>query len=173
MIVDKLVRGVGQKVGVALLLRKVRAAAEGRLGPVWKARYWAMAGKKTWTALALTVTAGVAAYLGHDQVAVGVATLAGLLMQAGLLDKAWRGQLPAELAQSQPYRFLAQHSADLATLSGVAASYFTTCGHDCDAYAWGLALVTALLAELGLLDAAARAKPPSGPPAPPMLDRAA
>jgi len=170
MIVDRLAGSLGRKVGIAIALRKLRAAAEGRLGPTWKARYWWLVGKKTWMALALSIAAGVAVWLGYSEVGIGIGTAAGLLGQAGLLDKAWRGQLPTTLAESVAYRYLAQHSADLATLSGVVTAHFATCGQACDTYALAWAGVTAVLAELALLDPAARAKPPSRPPS---LDRAA
>lgn|SRR5574341_71503 len=172
MIVDRLAIGIGKKVGIALLLSKIRAAAEGKLGPAWKARYWALAGVKTWSGLGVTVAAGVAQYLGHTDVAMALGSIAGLLVQAGLLDKAWRGQIPAALAESPVYRALAAHPADLATLCGLVAARLAACGEPCRWWALGFAGLTAALAELALLDPAARARPPARPPASP-LDQAA
>lgn len=57
--------------------------------------YWWLAGKKTVTgALFAFVAAGLAA-LGQDEAAKSLGTIAALLVQIGLLDKAWRATPPS------------------------------------------------------------------------------
>lgn len=159
----KVVNGLAYKLGIKYVLNQIRAAAEGRLGPEWKARYWALAGWKTTTGLLLALTSAVLLFLGYQDAAATIATVAGLAIEVGLLDRAWRTALPAWLAQSALYRFLAAHAANLATIfsttaAAIAAGYCG--GMDCHMAMLILGGLAAAAVQLGLLDAAWKAAPP-------------
>jgi hypothetical protein len=154
---------LGARIGIAWALARVRDAAEGRLGPEWKARYWALAGKKTYTGVAFALAAVVPFALGYDQVAEVVAVIAGVAISAGVLDKAWRTARPAWLTENPVYRFLAAHSA-LLTLAFSTAFALLQAGY-CAGIECGTAIpillgLSAIATWAGLLDAAWKAAPP-------------
>lgn len=165
MILEKTFSKVARKIGLKLLLSKVRDAADGKLGPVWKARYWWLAGKKTWTGVVVAIAAAVAVGLGYSEVAVGIGSIAVLAVEAGVLDKAWRTEIPPELTNSAAFKFLAAHSADLATILGLVAAGLNDCATQACHYGQiTLTVVGIGLVQLGLLSASWKSKPPEKPP---------
>lgn len=161
MVLNKLVRKAAATVGVSFVLGQIRAAAEGRLGSKWKERYWALAGVKTWTGLAFALAAVVLAATGYQEFALYVGAGAGFLVQAGILDKAWRGEIPEPLRQSAVYRFLAGNAELVTALFGSAAAAVTQYeGPEQKVYFLILAGVAAVAVQFGLLDAAWRARGP-------------
>lgn len=162
--VDKLVRKVGLALALKLGIAQVRAAATGQLGPVWKHRYDALQGKKTLVGLGLALAAAVLASLGHQADAALVGAVAGFMLQVGLLDKAWRSYIPEALAESRAYRWLAAHSAGLATALTTALAVLEVPGLQAWHYHHAAQLTVvglgAACAQLGLVDAAWRAQPP-------------
>lgn len=159
---------LGTKLGIRWALGIVRDMAEGRYGATaeeraaWKARYDWLAGKKRWTGFGLAVACGALVALGHDSWAVWIGLASGLMFQAGILDAAWRTEVPPALRDTALFRFLAQNSAGLTTLFGTAwLALQTSCAGDaCLWYKVALAVVAAALAQAGLIDAAWRARPP-------------
>lgn len=82
------------KVARWYLTRRIRAAAEGEEGEMPQRIYVWLQGKKTITGLVLAFAAGGLEAVGHHDYAVYVGVVAGVLMQVGLLDKAWRAEPP-------------------------------------------------------------------------------
>lgn len=157
---------VGRAVGVKLALSWVRASAEGRNGPKAKAVYWWLAGRKRYLGLAAALAAVTVAALGHPNWAVAVGSGAVLLVEAGLLDKAWRNDLPPAVTTAGWYRLLAQHSGDLAALlaTGFYAVTHGSCIEwhflTCQVEAAALIGTAAGLVHLGLVDSAWKSRPP-------------
>lgn len=86
-----------EMAGKWLLGGFLRDIAEGRRGPALQRAYKAMAGKKTYTGFALAALLG--ALMAYEpilggQVAAYAGPWIGLLIGAGLLDKAWRTEKP-------------------------------------------------------------------------------
>jgi hypothetical protein len=91
------------KVMSALLATLVKKLAEGDFGPGPAKAYWWMAGKKTWTALAMAAVAGalfLAAQLGKCdacwEYGIWVASASTILSSIGLFDGAVRIEAPAK-----------------------------------------------------------------------------
>lgn len=157
------VAGVATKLGIAWALGQVRAAAEGRLGPEWKARYWALAGKKTVTGVIFAVAAIIAFIFELPTAAEWIGTLAGVAVSAGVLDKAWRTERPLWLTRNPAYVFLAAHSGLLTLLFSSAFALVQTgycAGIDCAIATPILLTLAAIATWAGLLDAAWKAAPP-------------
>ncbi len=160
---DGIVASMATKIGISWALGQVRAAAEGRLGPEWKVRYWWLAGKKTITGVVFAMIAAVLAALGYEHAGEVLITLGATAVTAGLLDKAWRTEIPAWLKESVVYRFLAGHSAWLApTFSSL--FLFVQAGEcgglDCRVAGTLVAALAAIAVWAGLLDTAWKAAPP-------------
>ena len=164
--IRKLVGGVAKNIGIKFLLSKIRDAAEGKLGPRAKAIYWWLVGVKTWSGLILAgVSVGLEA-LGYHEWALGLGVAAGVAIQAGVLDKAWRAEIPAWLMQSTLYRFLADNSAGLTSLLAMAflASQQEAAADPRYGVLAKVVIVAAALgAQLGLVDVAWRTQPPAIP----------
>jgi hypothetical protein len=151
-------------LGVKAATAFVRAAAEGKHGPRWKAAYWAVAGIKRQTAIVLGATAAVCAALGHLEVGAYVGGAGAFLYSLGLLDAGWREVRPSDaLTENAVYRFLSGHAATITMLLATAAA-FVDAGHclgrDCELLMQVLVGAGAALAYLGCADAAWRASPP-------------
>jgi hypothetical protein len=152
-----------------VLTSKVRAAAEGKLGKTpderaaYRARYWWLVGKKTGTGVVLlALTAALGAYPETNAWAPYIAgPLAVLLIEWGLLDKAWRSYRPAFL-DSTWARVLAAHTAEAGTVFTAAFTWqMTGCDGAWCSYVGGLLLALAALAvQYGFLDAAWKAPAP-------------
>lgn len=100
-------------------------AAEGKNGETMKDLYWSLAGKKTIIGAVLLVASATLAAMGKPDAAEVVVTLAGILVGAGLIDKAWRSDRPWESLPA--WTLLRNHSADVLAVLGLVAGYFTTC----------------------------------------------
>lgn len=161
--VNGVVAGVATKIGIAWALGQVRAAAEGRLGPEWKARYWWLAGKKRWTGLAFAAAAVAVAALGYTEASAVLGSVSGVALAAGFLDQAWRTEIPEELRSSALYRFLASHSALLTTAFSslfVLVQAGECGGLDCNVASAILVGLAAIAGLLGLVDSAWKSAPP-------------
>lgn len=161
---------MAKPLGIKAALGWIRKVAEGEKGQRLKNAYWWLVGKKTAAGLVLaSVSAALGILSAYGMVDIptsAVATLAsvgGFLVEAGILDKGWRGYRPEALTQSALYRFLAQHPAEVASAFGAA---FAWQANDCTFGGWCAAIlvVLGLLAgaamQLGLLDAAWKAPAP-------------
>lgn len=156
---------LGGKLGVKWALAWVRGAAEGKHGKFAQELYWRLVGWKV--AIGFGLAAGGAAVLvleGPAWLAVGITSLGGLLLQAGILDKAWRGVRPEWLERSELFRLAAQNPADIATAFGLAFTWQANqCAFGatwCALILWALAVFAGVAVQLGLLDAAWRARLP-------------
>lgn len=152
---------LAERVGAWFITRWIRACAEGNHGPRLQGAYWWLAGKKTWTAFVMVIGGvGVAAAGYPAEAAWACVLISGPLLSAGLLDRAWRSQgVPDALAQSAPFRFLAAHSGVLTGLCALILGWTTT--YHPDPAAIGTEVVVgAVLAHVGLIDAAWRTAPP-------------
>lgn len=164
--IQYLAKALSGFVGLDWVLARIRDAAEGRLGQGAKAAYWFLAGAKTWSGFGLAIAAGAFEAIGEHQWAVWVGAAAGVLISAGLVDKAWRADIPAVIAQSGLYRFLAGNSAGLSALLATAFAGLEHMAATDPHYAVAAKVVLALAAlgvQLGLVDAAWRSKPPVVP----------
>jgi len=161
---EKGLRKIAFSLGFKWAADRIRAAAEGRLGPKWKAVYWNLAGAKRWIAAFLGLVAVVSAALGHIEVGAYVGGAAAFLLGVGLLDAGWRDIHPGELFRENPvYKFLAAKSATITVLLATAAAFVDQgyCyGYDCKLLMQILVGLGAALAYLGCADAAWRARPP-------------
>lgn len=164
----KLAGKVGKALGLKLAVNWINGAAEGKKGPEAKAAYWSLVGYKTWTGFGLAIVAAAAVAFGlPDAVSITVGTAAGLLIEAGLLDKAWRGYRPAALTNSAFYRLAAEHPAEIAAAFTAAVVWERgggcTYGAWCKALFIGTAALASAAIQLGLLDGAWRAPAPRAP----------
>lgn len=159
-------------LAVKLLVGQVKKAAEGKYGKAPAAAYWWLVGRKTAIGLGLLIGAGTLAWLGGytgepmlSDYAAKTFALGGLLVQAGLLDKAWRGNLPGPLVEHPAYRFVASHHGEVATVFGLAFAALRqwACGTWCDYAEVGLIIVGGVFVQLGLLDELWRAEAPEEP----------
>lgn len=156
---------IATKVGLSLITRKVREAAEGKLG-AWPRRiYWRLAANKTAVGGIVGTAAAVLAMLGHTDVATGVLGVGAVMIQVGLMDKAWRTTVPESLQARGWYRFLVTHSADWAAIFGVVLGILSqqppTDGRDLAMkIVGGLAVV---LVQVGVLEPGWRSAPPRVP----------
>lgn len=166
-----MLRKLGLKAFVFLVGRHIRDAREGKHGPKWQAALVKAEGLKTETGLAAGAIAAVLAHLGQPEAAAVFGSICGLLVGWGVLDARWRQAPPAWVFTSRGYRFLADHSVDVATLLALFGGWIDTCepsfaGHlarvhlTCDQAAVVLWAVSGLLTWLGLRDAALKAPPP-------------
>lgn len=160
-----LIRKLGMKLGVGWLTKQVRAAAEGKLGPRWEGVYWALVGKKRWLSLGFAVVSGTLAGLGYTHAAEGAVFLAGLFLSWGFVDKNWRDESETDwLKDSAAWKFLAHNSPTIT--AGLALALAWLQGDTCTAGEWcarGSAAVVvagALLAQVGIVDAAWNAPAP-------------
>lgn len=174
---NALLRKLAGKLGIRWVTGQIRAAAEGRLGPRWRRAYEAAAGHKTETGLALGAACAVCVYLGLEMPAFLTGVLSTALVGVGLLDAKWRQSPPAYVFECRWYRFLADHSADIAAAMGAVAAWLSVCSPDaasllarihltCGQATVVLGCVGALAGWLGLRDAALAAPPPRPSPSP-------
>lgn len=152
---------------------QVRAAAEGRLGAEWKARYWWLAGKKTWLGAALACACAVLAWAGYAEAATAAGGIVATSMVSwGLLDKAWRKELPDALWASRAYWWFKDHSGDVALVLAGVAGLLTDCSEAwCGAALWAVGGLSVAMAQLGLLAEAIAAPPPATSKATPAAAR--
>lgn len=171
-LINDAIRGIGLKLGISYVLGEIRAAAEGKRGETWLHRYTAAAAAAQYTGFVLGIAAIVAEWAGARDIAIGIVSAAGVLVTAGLLNSGWQTPTPKFVTESEPYVWLAHHSALLASACATVAGLFEVPGvcHYLDAsrfpcatvQAW-FGLVTLLLGSLKLLDASWRAAPPLVP----------
>lgn len=160
---NALVAKIAGPLARKIALTRIRDAAEGRLGPTWKARYWALAGAKRWIGFGLFILAVCLEALGERETALFAGVAATFLVTAGLVDKGWRSDIPDSVRESALYRGVARFSGELAALLATVAYFVSTgdcAGYDCAIVARGLAVVAAVLVQLGLVDAAWKSVPP-------------
>jgi len=160
---NRLFGGVAKALGLKILTGWVREVAEGKRGEKAQAIYWALAGAKTWSGIVLAVAAAITAASGQAEVGGWIAAGAGVLISLGLVDRAWRTDIPAVLAQSSVYRLLAKYSGELAAL--LSAALLAIEGGSCPGWTcatWSVIVISlgAALVQLGLIDAAWRASKP-------------
>ncbi len=162
------VRSLAWAIGRRLIADTIRDAAAGKHGPLVAAMYQRFAGIKTWTGFVLGAVAIGLAAAGQAEAAVIVGSAAVLLQSVGLVDAAWRNGPPAQLVESRAYRFLASWSAELAAGLAAAGAAVATCSVEtadllarlrltCEQGGVLLLAAGAVLAWLGLYDAAAAA----------------
>lgn len=155
-------RKLGLQFLLSQLLDTLKDAGEGRLGPAWQARYWWWAGKKTWTGVALMLAGVAAEALGQHDAALWITGAGGFLASAGLVERAHRSEIPAAIAESGWYRFLAQHGGLLGGLL-VTASAMVPTSPDCS---WCLVadkvvlVLGAVAVQVKLIDPAWKSRPP-------------
>ncbi len=165
------VRSLAWAIGRRLIADTIRDAAAGKHGPLVAAMYQRFAGIKTWTGFVLGAVAIGLAAAGQAEAAVIVGSAAVLLQSVGLVDAAWRNGPPAQLVESRAYRFLASWSAELAAGLAAAGAAVATCSVEtadllarlrltCEQGGALLLAAGAVLAWLGLYDAAAAAPAP-------------
>jgi len=163
-----LIRRVLKAVGVKWLTSQVRAAAEGKLGPRWKALYWGLAGKKRWISAAFGIFSGALSLAGYQHVAEACAGIAVVGVALGFVDANWRTeQWGADwLKDSAVWRVLA-YNAPVLTAGILAALGWlqgSTCTLGVDWCGYGSIAVTVLgcaLVQVGIVDAAWMAPPPN------------
>ena len=143
--------------------REANKIAEGKRGPRAQSFYWFVAGKKRLTALVLGGVAVLAAQLGPEGevVASVVASVAGVLLTLGFLDKDWRQpqeKLPEAIAGVGTY------SATIGAALVAATELFTALGAKVP---WaGVALdfteiLIPVLGYMGIATVARVARPPA------------
>lgn len=163
---NKLLRSLIKKVGMAWVTGKVRDAAEGKLGPKWKAVYWATVGKKRVVGVVFAIVAGAAEALGYREVAVGLVGLAGVAVSLGIIDSNWRSEQEAHWLKDHALWKLAANNAPMVT-SGLLAALAWLSGDTCTYGEWcargvvGVTVLGAVLVQVGLIDAAWKAPAPS------------
>lgn len=166
----KPIRKLGLALGMKWLLGWIRAAAEGRKGDRLKAWYWKFEGWKTASGFALaTLALGLALLSSTGRVDIPPAAqafigiFAGFVVQAGLLDKAWRSARPDAIDRNPVVAWLAEHPADVAAAFGAAFTWQAldcAFGGLCTAILWALSILAGAAIQFGLLDAAWRAPEP-------------
>lgn len=167
---------LARPLGIRWLLARIDDAANGRLGPSWRAVYWGLAGVKTWTSAVVGVAALALSALGGLREGAVLAAVATVGVSAGLLDKAWRApHVPSALANSTAYRLLAQYSAELTTalVAALAWTQSAACHElvvaglrvSCATQATVLLVLACAAGYLGLLDASFAARAPLPPSA--------
>ncbi len=143
--------------------REANKVAEGKRGEWARGIYWELAGKKRLTGLILGGLAVLAAQFGPDGEAIGaiVASVAGILITVGFLDKDWRQpkeKLPEAIAGVGTY------SATSGAALVAATELFTALGAKVP---WaGVALdfteiLIAVLGYMGIATVARVARPPA------------
>ncbi len=163
---NALIRKIVQTLGVKWLTGKIRDAAEGRLGQTWKTVYWELAGNKRYLSFVLGLVAGSALLLDYPKIAEVCGALAAIGISLGFVDANWRSVQEEEdwLKDSWLWKFLAANSPTLTTLLGLALAWFQSgaCmfGVWCARDALIVTVVGAVLVQVGLVDAAWKARPP-------------
>jgi hypothetical protein len=157
----------------ALLINRLRDCGSGKYGPGWQKAYDTLAGAKSITGFAIGATGFILMTLGYDDPAdTAVTVVGGLLLAAGLADKAVNSPgRPEWAANSNLYRLLAEHAGWLATAFTSGFAYVT--GASCTAYViHGVTLtcatqgkvllgIAAALAYIGVLDVGFLAQTPA------------
>lgn len=151
--VNGVVAKVATKVGIAWALSQVRAAAEGKYGPVWQRRYQLASAAAPITGLVLmAITVGLADQGMVDQVRE-VGTVAAVLLAAGLLNAAYLDTIPDVVKTSRVYQWLAAHAPLTTALMGTAWLALEACGDPrCAHWKVGVAVAGAIAAKLSLVD---------------------
>lgn len=125
-----MLRKLAMKLGLKLLGREIKAAAEGKKGPKPEAIYRALLGKKTLVGVAMGAVAAGLAVLGDGGAATVVAGIGGLAVSVGLADKQWRSQVPYAATHWRWWKFLRDHSADIAAAIALGVGYTQACAPD-------------------------------------------
>ncbi len=161
---------LGKPLGLHAAAKFVRDVAEAKPGtdPRLTRLYWALAGKKLWIGLVLKLTSAVLFGLGEVNAAIAVVSLGAFCLTAGVVDRAWRTEIPESVVNSAVYRFLANFKAEITTALAGATVYFYSAdctGPDCAMWAKIMVGLTVLAFEFGLVDAAAKSPVPLSPEA--------
>lgn len=125
-----MLRKLAMKLGLKILGREVRAAAEGKKGAKPRAVYRAFLGHKTLMGVVLGALAAGLAVLGDGGAATGVGLVGTFLVSVGLADKGWRSQTPYTLRESRFWVFARDHAADITAAIAIGVTYFQTCAPD-------------------------------------------
>lgn len=121
-----MLRALFLKLGGAWLGSQYRAAYEGKYGETVKAIAWWLAGKKRWIGAIFAALAVVAAAVHADEKLIAaLATISGLAVTAGFIDKSFRDDRPWE---SLPmWTLIRNHGADVIAGLGGLVLTFSTC----------------------------------------------
>jgi hypothetical protein len=121
-----MLRSVFLKLGGAWLGSQYRAAYEGKYGETVKAIAWWLAGKKRAIGYVLAAAAIVVVAVHADPaVAAALATLSGLAVAGGFVDKSFRDDRPWESLPA--WTLIRDRGADALAILGGLAAMFTTC----------------------------------------------
>lgn len=158
---------VGRAIGLRLLGDFIRGAAEGKQGDFLAAVYQGLASHKRVIGLLLMVGSIATAGIGEQAAAEALVAAGAFMVSVGLIDAAWRSDVPEWLSASAAWRLLAQHSADVAALMGLLYYRLQACGGAFE-FAWDNCVLwsrvvlgtAAVLVQFGLMDAAWRTAPP-------------
>jgi hypothetical protein len=163
--VNSLIRKLLKAVGFKWLTGQIRAAAEGRLGPKWKAAYWKTVGWKRYTSFLLGVLGTVLTGLGYTEAGAMLLTVGTVGVSLGFVDTKWReDSVPDWVEQSKVWRFFADNAPVLAALMFIAYWWFS--GTACTLGVWCARVELVLTAigyafvHVGLLDTAWKTEPP-------------
>jgi hypothetical protein len=116
------------KLGMGVLGREIRAAAEGKHGAAAQRVYLALQGRKTLLGLLLgAVCAGLVSvgYAGPEAWIAG--TIGGLLTGVGLIDKSWRGGPLLPMGDYAIVRFARDHALDIAAVFSAGYAALGSC----------------------------------------------
>lgn len=159
--INGLVAKTAVKLGVSMLLGKIRDAAHGDLGPVWKARYDAAVRWSQWIGLGLSlVTIGLVA-ANQDDLAKYIGSLAGVLISAGIVNAAYLTEIPPGVRYNAVYEKLVAWAPTTTVLLTTAWGAFEASG-DPRVAKWRLyaGIADAILLKFGLVTAALNARGP-------------
>lgn len=159
--INGLVAKTAVKLGVSMLLGKIRDAAHGDLGPVWKARYDAASKLAPSTGLVLSlVTVGLVA-AGQNDLAVYVGSAAGVLISAGIVNAAYLTEIPLGLRYNAVYEKLVSWAPTTTVLLTAFWGALEASG-DPRIAKWRIyaAIADAIALKLGLVTAALNARGP-------------
>lgn len=165
---DSAIFKAAKGVGISWVLARVRGAATGEYGQVWKARYEKATSLAPWTGLLLAcATAGFAA-VGDLEKAAWVGSAAGLLMAAGVISRAYLTEIPPALRDSKLYQTLVSWAPMTTVVLGALYAGLESCvDPSCESQRVWILVAAGVAAKLGLTNAALQAKPPA-PPLPPV-----
>lgn len=172
--VNGLVASAASKVGVSFVLGRIRDAAEGRLGPVWQKRYETASAAAPWTGLAFTIATVVLLTLGMNEEAAYVGSAAGILVAAGVLNKAYLTEIPSVLQENRFYKLLVSWAPTTTIVLGAVWAGLEACTDpSCARQRMAVLVLAAVFAKLGFTNAALQAKPPTPSTDPAPLKKAA
>lgn len=170
-------------IGGKWLGGQLRAAAEGKLGPLPQRAVLFGQGHLTEISFLLgCILVPALLATGNEAAAGWVGVLASAGVSAGLVRKSWKEEVPPEVLTSRGYVFLREHAADVAGVFGACAAAVQACDPStvallarlhltCNSASLILVCIAAVWGHLGL-SAAARLAPPPVPvrlPATPIM----